>query len=346
MQLNPSLTSSLTQTISPNNNLKKSQHHLTSTGFDENAGGFGSQQTPSKPRRDYDSQTLIPVTVKMINEALSTPNTPGNAGDIILKDDRPLHMIKLVGAVRSHDNKSTFMYLDLEDGTGLLAVKVYNGREDGSGEGDPSGIQKLKSEAFREHQYVRVIGQVRDFDGSRQIIANDVRVLSSGDELAHHFCEVAYSYEKHLKRKAAQGQMFGGMGYGIGNMASGGGPPPQAGGNVISPNNMNMGGGGNSVGDAVIQFLQTEASEFLFVSSLFVDESVYLLYIFGMNITVQLKSFEPKANSESGIHVEQIKAALAGQGFGGGEVMQAVSDLSNEGHIYSTIDENHYLFAS
>lgn len=46
------------------------------------------------------------------------------------------------------------------------------------------------------------------------------------------------------------------------------------------------------------------------------------------------------------MHVEAIKGALAGQGFSGSDVMKAVSDLSNEGHIYSTIDENHYQYAS
>lgn len=194
----------------------------------------------------------------MIIDAMSAPGGDGAAGDMILTDERPLHMVKLVGAVRNFEARSTNTFMDIEDGTGLFSVRVYSGgNEDGSGN-DPSAIQQMKEQAFQDGQYVRIIGQVREFDGNRMVVANDVRVLSTGDELSYHFCEVAYSYEKHLKRKSQQGGMFGGgmMGIGIGNMASGG-PPPQA-GNIISPNN---GGGGNNVNDAVIRFLQSEGGE-------------------------------------------------------------------------------------
>lgn len=195
----------------------------------------------------------------MIIDAMSAPGGDGAAGDMILQDERPLHMIKLVGAVRSFENRSTNTFLDVEDGTGLFSVKVFSGGMEDGTTSDPSAIQQMKAQAFQDGQYVRIIGQVREFDGNRMVIANDVRVLGSGDELSYHFCEVAYSYEKHLKRKSQQGGMFGGgmMGIGIGNMASGG-PPPQGGGNVISTNN---GGGGNSVNDAVSLFLQNEGCE-------------------------------------------------------------------------------------
>ncbi|KAL3770608.1 hypothetical protein ACHAWO_009372 [Cyclotella atomus] len=278
-------------------------------GFDDNAGGFGSQQTPSKPRRDYDAQTLIPVTVKMLQDAQGIPGGDSNAGDMILADERPLHMVKLVGAVRTVEPKSTNIYLDIEDGTGLFNVKVYNGgQEEGNG-GDPSAIQQIKAAAFQDNQYVRIIGQVKEFDGNRTLIANDIRVLASGDEFTYHFCEVAYSYEKYLKRKSQQQQMFGGgmMGYGIGNMASSGAPPPQ-GGNIISPSN---GGGNNTVNQAVITLLQNEG-----------------------------------ANNDTGIHISEIQQILSGQGFNANDVQKAIADLSNEGHIYSTIDENHYQYAS
>lgn len=204
----------------------------------------------------------------MLLSALSSPTGSDNSGDMILSDGRPLHMVKLVGAVRSVETRSTNTFLDMEDGTGLFSVKVYSGgREDGS-DGDPSGLAKMKEAAFRDAQYVRVVGQVKEFDGSRSLIANDVRVLSCGDELTHHFLEVAYSYEKWLKRQNGMGQQQqqqgGQFGYGIGNMASGGGPRPQ-GGNVISPGGGmggGGGGGGNPVNDAVLRIIQEQGGEF------------------------------------------------------------------------------------
>jgi DNA replicative helicase MCM subunit Mcm2 (Cdc46/Mcm family) len=52
------------------------------------------------------------------------------------------------------------------------------------------------------------------------------------------------------------------------------------------------------------------------------------------------------AMSDSGVHINQIKASVASQGFSESDVMKAINELSNEGHIYSTIDEQHYQYAS
>lgn len=52
------------------------------------------------------------------------------------------------------------------------------------------------------------------------------------------------------------------------------------------------------------------------------------------------------AMSDSGVHINQIKASLASQGFSDSDVLKAINELSNEGHIYSTIDEQHYQYAS
>ncbi len=47
--------------------------------------------------------------------------------------------------------------------------------------------------------YIRVIGEVEDYDGVHEIIVFDVRPVSSGNEVTHHFLEVAYSFEKRLE---------------------------------------------------------------------------------------------------------------------------------------------------
>ena len=172
-------------------------------------------------------------------------------------------MVKLVVAVRSTDERSTNTFLEVEDGTGMFSVKVFSGsRDDGSGDGDCTAIQEMRQKACQDNKYVRIIGQVREFDGGRTLIANDIRLLDSGDQLTHHFLEVAHSYEKHLKRKSQQGQgMFGGgmMGYGIGNAASGGGP--QASGANIAQQGGNM-GGGSAINDAILSFFANEGRKF------------------------------------------------------------------------------------
>ena len=51
------------------------------------------------------------------------------------------------------------------------------------------------------------------------------------------------------------------------------------------------------------------------------------------------------AQSDTGVHINQITGELSTQGYSAGDIRNAINDLSNEGHIYSTIDEDHYQYA-
>jgi aspartyl/asparaginyl-tRNA synthetase len=78
-------------------------------------------------------------------------------------------MVKLVGAVRQHKERSMNVFIDVEDSTGLVQVKVW------FNEGDKCSMAlSLRWDALTNHAYVHVIGQVCKFDGQRQIVANDV----------------------------------------------------------------------------------------------------------------------------------------------------------------------------
>jgi hypothetical protein len=56
------------------------------------------------------------------------------------------------------------------------------------------------------NHYICVIGEVKDYYGVHEIIAFDVRPVSSGNEVKYHFLEVAYSFEKRLEY--AEDDMF------------------------------------------------------------------------------------------------------------------------------------------
>jgi hypothetical protein len=55
--------------------------------------------------------TLIPVTAKMIHSAV------WDSERFVLKDGRPLHMVKLVGAVRNFRVSIKHVQIDVEDGS-------------------------------------------------------------------------------------------------------------------------------------------------------------------------------------------------------------------------------------
>jgi hypothetical protein len=150
----------------------------------------------------------------MVNSALGDPSGRTN---LLLVDGQPLHMVKLVRAVCQHEERSTNVFIDIKDSTGLVQVKVW------VNEGDKCSMaSSLRWAASTDHAYVRVIGKVCKFDGQRQIVANNVRPVSSGNELTHHLLEVLHLYKRHVKMRSdaqATGMMGMGMGIGIGKMA-------------------------------------------------------------------------------------------------------------------------------
>ncbi len=62
---------------------------------------------------------LIPVTAKMIHSAV------WDSERFVLKDGRPLHMVKMVGAVRNFRGNNKHVQIDVEDGTGLVRVILW-----------------------------------------------------------------------------------------------------------------------------------------------------------------------------------------------------------------------------
>ncbi len=63
--------------------------------------------------------TLIPVTAKMIHYAV------WDSERFVLKDGRPLHMVKLVGAIRNFCVYTKYVQIDVEEGTGLVRVILW-----------------------------------------------------------------------------------------------------------------------------------------------------------------------------------------------------------------------------
>ncbi len=105
--------------------------------------------------------TLIPVTARMIHSAV------WNSKWFVLKDGQPIHMIKLVGAVRNFRENIIHVHINVEDGTGLVRVIIW----------------RKEKECMAQHQmihecncncYISVIGEVEDYYGVHEIIAFDV----------------------------------------------------------------------------------------------------------------------------------------------------------------------------
>ena len=109
-----------------------------------------------------------------------------------MKDSQPLHMVKLVGAVRNFRVNIKHVQIDVEDGTGLVQVILWRKEKECT-------AQHCLIDKCNRNHYICIIGEVKDYYGVHKIIAFDLQPVSSGNEVTHHFLEVAYSFEKRLE---------------------------------------------------------------------------------------------------------------------------------------------------
>lgn len=259
---------------------------------DYGGGGFGVSNVNATQsagglkkvaRRLYDESTIIPVTAHMI---LTARTEEGDDGLLELEDGRKLHRIKLVGATRAVEDYSTNVVFQIEDGTGLIEVKQW------LDENLCSAAVEQRQKCQRDHVYVKIVGSVKNFDGKKMVVADSVRLLSTGNELSHHMLDVVYSGEQHKRRNSynpAAGVGFGG---------------PQL--------------------KAVVPLAAAAGP--------------------GDDLTAAVKSFLRTADSENGVDIRQCIRMLAPK-YGEASIRQVIDDLSAEGLVYSTIDEDHYKLA-
>ncbi len=105
--------------------------------------------------------TLILVTAKLIH------STVWDSERFVLKDGRPLHIVKLVGAVRNFCVNIKHVQINVEDGTGLVQVILWRKEKECTAQ------RRLIHECNSNH-YICVIGEVKDYHGVHEIIAFDV----------------------------------------------------------------------------------------------------------------------------------------------------------------------------
>ncbi len=85
----------------------------------------------------------------------------------VLKDGQPLHMVKLVGAVRNFHVNIKHVRIDVEDGIGLVRVILWRKKKECT-------AQRCLIDECNSNHYIRVIGEVEDYDGVHEVIAFDV----------------------------------------------------------------------------------------------------------------------------------------------------------------------------
>ena len=211
-------------------------------------GGFGEgvpSPTQSRAtggggagRKSYDEQTIQPVTVQMC--LTSHPDDESGSGEQ-LSDGRKLYHVKIVGAVRTYEDFSTNCLYGIEDGTGLIDVKQWIDSN------DCSAMAELRQSCAKEGIYLTIVGQIKDYDGKKTIVADSVRPIVTGNEITHHMLEVVYAGEMYKRMNSPMYGVKQGLGFGAGAVTKGAPLQQQYG------NNDN-----DSLRDIVLTFIRTE----------------------------------------------------------------------------------------
>ncbi|XP_047454344.1 replication protein A 32 kDa subunit [Mugil cephalus] len=150
--------------------------------------------------------------------------------------------------------------------------------------------------------YVKVSGNLRSFQNHRSVVAFSIRPLEDMNEITSHMMEVVYAHMMLSKPQTVSGAP-GGMSSNIMSLSR-----PAVG---------SMGGMGGSYAGA----------NDMANNGLSGNQNQVLSLIRG-------------CPDQQGISIQDLKQRLGGMSMA--VIKQAVEFLSNEGHIFSTIDEDHY----
>jgi hypothetical protein len=89
-------------------------------------------------------------------------------------------MVKLIGAVMNFSVNIKNVIIDVEDGTGLVRVILWQKEQECT-------TERQMIHECNGNGYIRVIGEIEDFYGIYKIIAFDVRPVSSGNGVTLFF---------------------------------------------------------------------------------------------------------------------------------------------------------------
>ena len=161
-------------------------------------GGFlpGSQaETPSGGKRSYGKDTLRPVTIKQLLEA----HHPNADAEYFIIDSAEATQVTFVGQIRNISTQTTNVTYKLDDGTGIIEVKVWIDAEAFADASHPSNDKPKPV----EQGYARVWGRLKAFNNKRHVGANIIRPVQDFNEIQYHLLE-ATAVHLHFTRGAPE----------------------------------------------------------------------------------------------------------------------------------------------
>ena len=141
----------------------------------------GSQNDSPNAKRSYGKDSLRPVTIKQLVDAYH----PNLDAEHFMIDNSEATQVTFVGQVRNISKQTTNITYKLDDGTGIIEVKVWIDAEAYNNPDDPSNQKPEPT----EQAYVRVWGRLKQFNNKRHVGATIVRPIQDFNEIQFHLLE-------------------------------------------------------------------------------------------------------------------------------------------------------------
>lgn len=284
-------------------------------------GGFGGQQgygtssqnTPRKNKsRDLDA--LIPLTVHQIGAGTAQEQPD----DVFRVDGVELKHVKLIGKILNLENQSTNVNFMLSDGTGIIQAKQFLTDLNSSNDGyQPEGEAQSREDELRNGMTVKCVGNLRSYQGDLSLSCFKIQPVTDYNEVTAHMLECIYTHLQNTRGPA------------------GGASNTNAGAtNTNTP--MKQGTDGfNMLKTPTQQFSGMQMGQQPNFDNAgddlagFTKEQQLVLQALGTS------------DSDTGLSIQVIVGTLQSQ-LNEPQIRTALNYLVNEGHVYSTIDEDHY----
>lgn len=149
----------------------------------------GSQGESGGNRKKFGPDTLRPVTIKQLIEA----HHPNPDAEHFIIDGSETSQITFVGQVRNISTQTTNVTYKLDDGTGIIEVKMWKDMDMNGDEGAPGKALPT------EQSYARVWGRLKAFNNKRHVGAQIIRPIQDFNEIQYHLLE-ATAVHLHFSR--------------------------------------------------------------------------------------------------------------------------------------------------
>ncbi|KAM3069486.1 Replication factor A protein 2 [Clarireedia jacksonii] len=142
-------------------------------------GGYGGSQGGSQESpggsKTYGKDTLRPVTIKQIIEAVQ----PHPDADFKI-DGVEITQLSFIGQIHSISKQATNITYKIDDGSGLIEVKQWI-----DSEADPDDPKLTHNEG----EYIHVWGRLKSFSNKRHVGAHVIRPVTDHNEITYHGLE-------------------------------------------------------------------------------------------------------------------------------------------------------------